>query len=398
MSNITILGSTGSIGVSTLQVIDLHPKRFNVFALTAYRNVEKLFEQCLKYKPKYAVMQDNAAAELLSVRLKSISSETEVLSGNTALVYVASHSQVNDVMACIVGAAGLLPTLAAAEAGKRILLANKEALVMSGNLLMEAVRTNGAMLLPVDSEHNAIFQCLPADFKSGQPYPGVKRIILTASGGAFRDWPLEQLANVTPEQACQHPNWVMGPKITVDSGTMMNKGLEVIEASWLFGMKLSELEVVLHPQSIVHSLVEYIDGSILAQLGQPDMRTPIAQALAWPERITSGVQSLDLLKMGSLDFKPLCLQRYPCLRLAYSALKVGGTATTILNAANEVAVQAFLDRKISFTNIPQLIEKVLDKITVQPAVDLSIVLAADVAARHAMEELVAKNLQTTFVS
>lgn len=384
--NITILGSTGSIGINTLNVIALHPDRFRVFALTANQNVDRLLSQCQQYQPQYAVLRDEETAAKFATQLKQLDLSTQVLVGKDALVQVASCAEVDLVMACIVGAAGLLPTLAAANAGKRILLANKEALVMSGALLLDAVHNNGAVLVPVDSEHNAIFQCLPADYKPGFPCAGVKRIILTASGGAFRDWPVERLSAVTPEQACCHPNWRMGPKITVDSATMMNKGLEVIEASWLFAQQ--DMQVLLHPQSIVHSLVEYLDGSILAQLGQPDMRTPIAQALAWPERITSGVDSLDLLTTGPLEFRPLSQERYPCFALALQALKAGGTAPTVLNAANEVAVQAFLDKKILFTDIPKIIEKVLSNVQIGAANTLEAILATDNAARIEAEKII----------
>lgn len=376
---LTILGSTGSIGTSTLKVIALHPDRFQIFALTANQNVDRLLSQCQQYQPQYAVLKDEDTGVKFAEQLKQRGLATQVLVGQDALVQVASCAEVDLVMACIVGAAGLLPTLAAANAGKRILLANKEALVMSGALLLDAVHNNGAVLVPVDSEHNAIFQCLPADFKTGFPCAGVKRIILTASGGAFRDWPVERLSTVTPEQACCHPNWRMGPKITVDSATMMNKGLEVIEACWLFGRQ--DLEVVLHPQSIVHSLVEYADGSLLAQLGQPDMRTPIAQALAWPERIASGVNSLDLLTVGPLEFQPLSEKRYPCYKLALQALRRGGTAPTVLNAANEIAVQAFLDKKILFTDIPNIIEETLSNVLITSVDSLEAILAADTIAR-----------------
>jgi 1-deoxy-D-xylulose-5-phosphate reductoisomerase len=391
MQSITILGSTGSIGMSTLEVIRLHPERFKIFALTAHNNVERMVTQCLEFRPRYAVMLQANAAKQLEQCLRSHSTDTEVLAGAEALVTVASHTQVDTVMACIVGAAGLLPALAAAKSGKRILLANKEALVMSGALLIDAVRVHNALLLPVDSEHNAIFQCLPADFKPGQAPSGIKRIILTASGGAFRDWDTDKLAGVTPEQACTHPNWVMGAKITVDSATMMNKGLEVIEASYLFGVGIDRIEVVLHPQSVIHSLVEYLDRSVLAQLGMPDMRTPIAQTLSWPQRINSGVESLDLVKVGRLDFEPVSLTRYPCLGLAYAALKAGGTATAILNAANEVAVQAFLERKLRFTDIPRLIDQVLNTVPIDSAHSLENVLESDAKARQVAERLLTKN-------
>ncbi|HVV68891.1 MAG TPA: 1-deoxy-D-xylulose-5-phosphate reductoisomerase [Gammaproteobacteria bacterium] len=390
--NITILGSTGSIGMNTLEVVKLHPERFKIFALTAHNNIERMVAQCLAFRPRYAVMLEAGVALQLEQRLREHHLETEVLSGGEALVTVASHSQVDTVMACIVGAAGLLPTLAAAKSGKRILLANKEALVMSGALLIEAVRAHNALLLPVDSEHNAIFQCLPADFKPGQSPSGIKRIILTASGGAFRNWDIERLALATPEQACTHPNWVMGAKITVDSATMMNKGLEVIEASYLFGVEIDRIEVVLHPQSVIHSMVEYLDRSVLAQLGMPDMRTPIAQTLSWPERINSGVESLDLIKVGRLDFEPVSLARYPCLGLAYAALKAGGTATAILNAANEIAVQAFLERKILFTDIPRLIDEVLNAVPFEAAHTLEQVLESDAKAREAAKRLISRSM------
>jgi 1-deoxy-D-xylulose-5-phosphate reductoisomerase len=388
MQKITILGSTGSIGANTLEVIKLHPERFQIFALTAHNNVDRMIAQCREFKPQYAVMMQPEAALQLKQQLGHLSIQTEVLSGVQELVAVASHPQVDTVMACIVGAAGLLPTLAAAKAGKRILLANKEALVMSGALLIESVQANHALLLPVDSEHNAIFQCLPADFKPGHASPGLKRIILTASGGAFRNWNLAKLSEVTPEQACTHPNWVMGAKITVDSATMMNKGLEVIEASFLFGVGIDRIEVVLHPQSVIHSMVEYQDKSVLAQLGLPDMRTPIAQTLAWPDRIDSGVASLDIIKIGRLDFEPLSLERYPCLGLAYAALKTGGTATAILNAANEVAVQAFLDRRMRFTDIPNVVERVLNTVPNHKASSLEAILEADRQARVAAEKTI----------
>lgn len=382
MNTITILGSTGSIGEQTLQVLALHPERFQVFALTAHKNVERLYAQCLQYKPRYAVMQDANAAEQLHARLKAAGSDTQVLAGDTALVEVASHVDVDYVMASIVGAAGLLPTLAAAKAGKRILLANKESLVMSGQLLMDAAQHNGATIIPVDSEHSAIFQCLPTNFQLGKASQEVKNITLTASGGAFRDLPLDQFENITPEQACRHPNWNMGAKITVDSATMMNKGLEVIEASWLFGFSPTQIQTILHPQSIIHSWVEYIDGSIVAQLGQPDMRTPIAYALSWPERIASGVKGLDFLTIGSLEFRPLSFERYPCLALAYAALKAGGTAATILNAANEVAVARFLAGDIRFIDIANVVENTLGLVTSQTADSLEVILAADRQARE----------------
>jgi len=379
---ITLLGSTGSIGVSTLDVIERNPGRCRVVALTANSDVARLLEQCLKFRPRYAVMADESAAARLRVQLRQQAPDIEVMAGVDGLVRVAELDEVDCVMAAIVGAAGLLPTLAAARAGKRVLLANKEALVMSGALFMNEVRRSGAVLLPVDSEHNAVFQCLPPDFLPGRASPdGVEQILLTASGGPFRTTPLEQLASVTPEQACAHPNWEMGRKISVDSATMMNKGLEVIEACWLFGLPESKVQVVLHPQSVVHSLVQYRDGSVLAELGRPDMRTPIAHALAWPERVASGVGLLDLFAVGRLDFEPPDLDRFPCLALATQAWRAGGTASTVLNAANEVAVQAFLDGRLPFTGIPRVIEATLEQCPVQSPDSLDVILEADSAAR-----------------
>ena len=378
---VTILGSTGTIGVNTLDVMALHPQRFSVFALSANTNVEGLFAQCQRWTPRFAVMVDERAATDLAARCRVAALDTEVLAGADALALVAAHDEVGYVMAGIVGAAGLLPNLAAARAGKRVMLANKESLVMSGQLFMDAVRENKAELLPIDSEHNAVFQCLPSQFGAGLPQVGVERILLTASGGPFRCWPLEQLHAVTPAQACKHPNWVMGRKISVDSATMMNKGLEVIEACWLFGTSPAQVEVVIHPQSVVHSMVQYVDGSVLAQLGNPDMRTPIAYALAWPERCTAGVERLDLFSVRHLDFEEPDYDRFPCLRLARDAMSVGGTAPAILNAANEVAVAAFLDQHISFTAIPRLVARALERVTARPALDLETILADDAAAR-----------------
>jgi 1-deoxy-D-xylulose-5-phosphate reductoisomerase len=351
---ITVLGSSGSIGVSTLDVLARHPERFHVFALTANTNVERLFTQCQQFHPHYAVMVDAAAAEILAKRLRDVGSETQVLAGVEALDRVASHPQADYVMAAIVGAAGLLPSLAAARAGKRVMLANKEALVMSGQLFMDAVREHGAELLPIDSEHNAIFQCLPVDGRNG-----VEKILLTASGGPFRTWAADDLTHVTPEQAVAHPNWSMGQKISVDSATLMNKGLEVIEACWLFGLPAEWVEVVVHPQSTIHSMVSYNDGSVLAQLGNPDMRTPIAYALGWPERLVSGVAPLDLFTTARLDFERPDYARFPCLPLAYEAHARGGYATVALNAANEEAVKAFLQRQIGFADIPLLVGQVM---------------------------------------
>jgi 1-deoxy-D-xylulose-5-phosphate reductoisomerase len=380
---VTILGSTGSIGVSTLDVLARQPERFEVYALTAHASVERLAAQCLQHRPAVAVMVDHEAGAALRDLLARAGSATTVRVGEEALVAAAAAPEVGVVMAAIVGAAGLLPTLAAAEAGKRLLLANKEALVMSGALLIDAVARSGAKLLPVDSEHNAIFQCLPAGYACGDPvHPhGAERIWLTASGGPFRERPLESFGEITPEEACAHPNWDMGRKISVDSATMMNKGLEVIEAHWLFALEPSAIQVVLHPQSIVHSMVSYADGSVLAQLGNPDMRTPIAHSLAWPGRMASGVAPLDLVKAGRLEFLPPSPERFPCLGLAYQALETGGTATTILNAANEIAVQGFLEGRIGFPAIARLIEATLAALAVQPADSLERVLAADAEAR-----------------
>jgi 1-deoxy-D-xylulose-5-phosphate reductoisomerase len=380
---ITILGSTGSIGVSTLDVLSRQRDRFEVFALTANGNVERMAQQCLEHAPEIAVMVDPEAASALRDRLERAGSSTEVLAGREGLVSVAESDRVDVVMAAIVGAAGLLPTLAAAVAGKRLLLANKESLVMSGALLMDAVARSGATLLPVDSEHNAIFQCLPAGYTCADPvHPhGARRIWLTASGGPFRERPLDSFDAITPEEACAHPNWDMGRKISVDSATMMNKGLEVIEARWLFALDPEDIQVVLHPQSIIHSMVAYSDGSVLAQLGNPDMRTPIAHALAWPGRMDSGVEPLDLFSAGALEFAAPSLERFPCLGLAYRALQAGGTATTVLNAANEVAVEAFLAGEIRFPAIARLIEQTLSELVPEPAASLEGILAADARAR-----------------
>jgi len=381
MIGITILGSTGSIGESTLDVISRHRNTFRVQALTAGKNVAKLVEQCRTWEPRYAVMADESRAGELADELKSAGLETEVLGGTAGLERVAAHEDTDYVMAAIVGAAGLLPTLSAARAGKRVLLANKEALVMSGHLFIDAVTESRAELLPIDSEHNAIFQCMPTDFRDGLERAGVQRILLTASGGPFRTTPLEELDHVTPEQACAHPNWDMGRKISVDSATMMNKGLELIEACWLFDTTVDAVEIVLHPQSVIHSMVEYVDGSVLAQLGNPDMRTPIAHALAWPERMTSGVPALDMFTVARLDFSPPDMERFPCLRLAREAAGQGGTASAILNAANEVAVQAFLDKHIRFTGIARIVEETLANVTVHTPDSLEVILSDDAAAR-----------------
>jgi 1-deoxy-D-xylulose-5-phosphate reductoisomerase len=390
MQHIAILGSTGSIGTSTLDVVSRHPDKFKVVALTANSQVDLLFRQCQKFKPRYAVMLEEAASMLLCQHVKEAGLSVEVLSGVAALEQVAVLPEVDAVMAAIVGAAGLRPTLAAARAGKRILLANKETLVMAGNVFMDAVRASGATLLPIDSEHNAIFQALPRGYNGDLKANGVRRILLTASGGPFRNTPLSELQNVTPEQACAHPNWVMGRKISVDSATMMNKGLEVIEAHWLFNAGADDIQVVVHPQSMIHSLVEYVDGSVLAQLGNPDMRTPIAYGLAYPERIDSGVASLDLCKVATLNFTAPDFERFPCLALAYQALRAAGTAPAMLNAANEIAVSAFLDKKISYLSIARVIGEVLDELPVQAVASLDDVLVADADARRVAQLQITK--------
>jgi len=387
---VTLLGSTGSIGESTLSVLSQHPDKYRVYALTANKSVDKLLEQCVQFEPEIAVMLDEQAAERLAKKLSDAGLSTEVLSGATALEQVSASAEVDYVVAAIVGAAGLLPTIAAARAGKHILLANKEALVMSGGLFMREVEANNATLLPVDSEHNAIWQCLPVGDKQQYHFDGkgIRRIILTASGGPFRDFSVADLEQVTPEQAVAHPNWSMGQKISVDSATMMNKGLEVIEAHWLFGLASEHIDVLLHRQSIIHSMVDYDDGSVLAQMGNPDMRTPIANALAWPERISSGVEPLDLAKVARLDFEEASFEKFPCLRLAYQALEAGGTSTAILNAANEIAVEAFLNKKIKYTDIAKTIEQVLDQASIEKGEDLTQVLAADQQARELASSLI----------
>jgi len=387
MMGLTILGSTGTIGVNTLDVVARHGGDIEVVALTANRNVDDLFGQCRTWRPKFAVLADEASAEQLAARIRDAALDTEVLAGTSGLEYVASLPETDAVMAGIVGAAGLLPSIAAARAGKRVMLANKEALVMSGQLFMDAIMRSGAELLPIDSEHNAIFQCMPARFERGLDAVGVRRILLTASGGPFRTRPLDSLCSVTPQEACAHPNWVMGRKISVDSATMMNKGLEIIEACWLFHTTPDRVKVVIHPQSVIHSMVEYIDGSVIAQLGNPDMRTPIAYALGWPERCESGVEPLDLFDVQRLDFEPPDTSRFPCLRLAREAMQLGGTATAILNASNEEAVAAFLAERIPFTMIPELIEKALEEVPHRPAETLEIVIEDDRKARACVEEL-----------
>jgi 1-deoxy-D-xylulose-5-phosphate reductoisomerase len=351
--------------------------------------VARLFELCLTHRPDFAVMADVAAAADLEARLRARGSAVQVRAGEAELEAVAALREADCVVAAIVGAAGLRSALAAARAGKRVLLANKEALVITGKLFMDEVRRSGAELLPIDSEHNAVFQCLPRDFERGLDRAGVRAIWLTASGGPFRTTALSDLHRVTPQQACAHPNWVMGRKISVDSATMMNKGLEVIEACWLFDAEPERVRVVLHPQSVIHSLVEYVDGSFLAQLGYPDMRVPLAHALAWPERIDSGAPALDLMQVAQLGFEPLDLARYPCLRLACQAMEIGGTASAILSAANEVAVHAFLDGQLAFTGIPHVIEATLSQCPPHEAADLEVILADDAAARDAAARQVA---------
>ncbi|WP_375737616.1 1-deoxy-D-xylulose-5-phosphate reductoisomerase [Pseudomonas boanensis] len=378
---ITVLGATGSIGLSTLDVIARHPERYQAFALSGFSRLTELEALCLRYRPCFAAVPDADSARHLQGSLLAAGLETRVLVGEQGLCEIAAHPDVDAVMAAIVGAAGLQPTLAAVEAGKRVLLANKEALVMSGALFMQSVRRSNAVLLPIDSEHNAIFQCLPTDYSRGLADVGVRRILLTASGGPFRELPLERLPDVSPEQACAHPNWSMGRKISVDSASMMNKGLELIEACWLFDARPAQIEVVIHPQSVIHSLVDYVDGSVLAQLGNPDMRTPISHALAWPERIDSGVSALDLFSVARLDFQAPDEQRFPCLRLARQAAEAGASAPAMLNAANEVAVAAFLDRRIRFTEIASIIDEVLNRETVIAVETLDAVLQADARAR-----------------
>lgn len=388
---ITILGATGTIGRQTLDVIQRHPLRYEVHALTANANVDALLPLCIQHKPKYAVVLTEVAADKLKSELKNAASDTEVLSGEEALCFVSSSPEVDTVMAAIVGAAGLKPSIAAATAGKRILLANKETLVMSGSLFMDAVRKSGAILLPIDSEHNAIFQVMPWHKPESFEAAGIRKILLTASGGPFRQFTESQLQHVTLDDALNHPNWVMGPKITVDSASMMNKGLEVIEAHWLFNASADQIEVVVHPQSIIHSMVEYIDGSVLAQMGNPDMRTPIAYALGYPDRLESGVKSLDLFTLARLDFEKPDMQKFPCLRLAFEALRQGGTSPAWLNAANEVAVAAFLNHQIPFTSIPRLIESVLADCMQLPISTIDVVLDADRQARMVAQSWLHKN-------
>jgi 1-deoxy-D-xylulose-5-phosphate reductoisomerase len=388
MQRITILGATGSIGVSTLDVLARHPDRYSVYALSAHSRVAELAAQCVQFRPARAVVGSAAAAAELQALLRAQGVATEVDYGEEALCAIASAPDTDAVMAAIVGGAGLAPTLAAARAGKKVLLANKEALVMSGQLFMDAIEESGAVLLPIDSEHNAIFQCLPAGYGRVPAAAGVTKILLTASGGPFLKRAVETLVNVTPDEACKHPKWVMGRKISVDSATMMNKGLEVIEAHWLFGAPAEQIEVVIHPQSVIHSMVSYSDGSVLAELGNPDMRTPIAQALAYPERIASGVAQLDLAQVGTLQFERPDFEQFPCLALAYHALRAGGTAPTLLNAANEIAVAAFLDTRIGFRDIDRVIAEVMDELPQVAAASIAAVMEQDALARAAASRIV----------
>lgn len=387
MRHICVLGSTGSIGVNTLQVVRAHPDLFAIKALTAHRNVEVLAQQCIEFKPELAVVGSASAAQNLQDLLRAANIKTDVQYGPEALTTASTLSSVDTVMAAIVGAAGLVPTIEAAKLGKRILLANKESLVMAGDIFMAAIAQSGAELLPIDSEHNAIYQCLPdANTSNGGARGqystlGVKEILLTASGGPFRHHSLDQLVSVTPDQACAHPNWVMGRKISVDSATMMNKGLEVIEAHYLFGLPAEQIKVLIHPQSVIHSMVRYVDGSVIAQLGQPDMKTPIAYGLGWPNRIDGGVEELDFMKLSQLHFEDVDSQKFPSLKLAYQALSMGGLMPTVLNAANEVAVDAFLSQKIKFTQIAGVVEKTLEQFSVSPANQLDVILAIDQESR-----------------
>lgn len=387
MKRICVLGATGSIGTSALDVIARHPDRFRVTALSAHHNGAALAELCIRFRPELAVLSDPQGEPELRARLTAAGVPTRILTGAQGLIEAASGSHCDTVIAAIVGSAGLESTLAAARSGKRLLLANKEAVVMAGPLLLEAVRAGGAELLPVDSEHNALYQCLPTG-RRDLADAGVRKLILTASGGPFRGWSSKQLAGVSAEQACRHPRWKMGRKISVDSATLMNKGLEVIEAHFLFAASADEIDVVVHPQSIVHSLVQYLDGSVLAQLGNPDMRTALAHALATPQRIDAGVATLDLVQLGRLDFEAPDLNTFRCLALAYMALRAGGTAPTILNAANEEAVASFLDGAISFVAIARIIEDTLDAIDVAPVTDLDALYAVDSAARRHARQLI----------
>lgn len=390
--SVCILGVTGSIGQSTLKILNQHPDKYSVFAISAHSRISELVDICKQFQPKVVVVPKQKVDELAALFAKNELQNIEILTDQEGLVSIASHPDVDVVMAAIVGAAGLLPTLAAVKAGKRVLLANKEALVMSGEIMMQAARDHQALLLPVDSEHNAIFQSLPHNYleaeRNGQPQQGVSRILLTASGGPFLNHSLEQLEKVTPAQACKHPNWSMGQKISVDSATLMNKGLELIEACHLFSISEHFVTVVVHPQSIIHSMVQYVDGSTLAQMGNPDMCTPIAHALAWPERLQTSVPALDLFEYSQLNFQAPDIQKFPALDLARQAMRTGGLAPTILNAANEVAVAAFLNQQIGFTNIPQVVEHTLHKLENSVADNIESILNKDEVARHVAQQYI----------
>jgi len=389
MKGICILGATGSIGVSTLDVVARHTDKYKVIALTANTNIDVLFEQCIAHKPEYVVVVNEEKAELFKQKIKdSVVSEIRVLSGASSLEVVSTLDNVDSVMAAIVGAAGLLSSLAAAKAGKTVLLANKESLVMSGDIFMQAVRDSGAKLLPIDSEHNAIFQCMPAGYTAGDTVKEARRILLTASGGPFRETPVEELHDVTVAQAVAHPKWSMGRKISVDSATMMNKGLELIEACLLFNMSPDDIQVVIHKQSIIHSMVDYVDGTVLAQMGNPDMRVPIAHAMAWPDRFESGVEPLNIFDVKQMDFAEPSLERFPCLRLAYEAIKAGGIMPTVLNAANEIAVDEFLNENVKFTDIPVIIEQCMAKFSAEKADSLEVILKADKDARAVSHSII----------
>jgi 1-deoxy-D-xylulose-5-phosphate reductoisomerase len=392
-TRITVLGSTGSIGVNTLDVVSRHTETYRIEALTASTQVDRLFDQCMKFKPRIAVMADSESADKLKEKIVNAGLEIEVLSGTSGLEQVASDNASDIVMAAIVGAAGLIPTLAAVKAGKRVLIANKEPLVMCGHIFLDEASRSGAVLLPIDSEHNAIFQCMPADYTTGQQPKGIRSILLTGSGGPFRQSSADELANVTPEQACAHPNWVMGQKISVDSASLMNKGLELIEACWLFNVSPDNIDIVIHPQSVIHSMVEYKDGSVLAQMGNPDMRTPIAHALAWPHRIESGVEALDLFSVARLDFEQPDRQRFPSIDFAYKAASEGGTMPTVMNAANEVAVAAFLAKQIPFTAIFETIDFAMKTIESVAADSLDVVLATDIEARTVAHQHIGSKFQ-----
>jgi len=389
MKGLCILGATGSIGVSTLDVVARHTDQYKVIALTANTNIDALYEQCIAHHPEYVVVVDESKAELFKQKIKDTTvSDINVMTGTKALEVVSTLEHVDSVMAAIVGAAGLLPSLAAAKAGKTLMLANKEALVMSGDIFMQAIHDSGAKLLPIDSEHNAIFQCMPAGYTAGDQEKQVRRILLTASGGPFRETSVEELHDVTVEQAVAHPKWDMGRKISVDSATMMNKGLELIEACLLFNVSPDDVQVVIHKQSIIHSMVDYVDGSVLAQMGNPDMRVPIAHAMAWPERFDSGVEPLDIFDVRQMDFEKPSMKRFPCLRLAYEAIKAGGIMPTVLNAANEVAVDEFLNERVRFTDIPDIIEQCMSKFSADVAGSLDIILQADHQAREQAYQIV----------